>query len=64
MHNNRGVMKYKKKDNADFGYENNCHGLEKWQVEQLIAGMEVELDSVPATLKNKIEKCESKRSKK
>ena len=64
MHNNRGVMKYKKKDKADFGYENNCHGLEKWQVEQLIAGMEVELDSVPATLKNKIEKCESKRSKK
>jgi|TARA_A100001011_G_scaffold397490_1_gene498635 hypothetical protein len=57
-------MKYKKKDNADFGYENNCHGLEKWQVENLMAGMEVQLDSVPATLKNKIEKCESKRSKK
>tara|TARA_R100001463_G_scaffold2187_4_gene9327 strand:+ start:750 stop:923 length:174 start_codon:yes stop_codon:yes gene_type:complete len=57
-------MKYKKKDNADFGYENNCHGLDKWQVENLMAGMEVDLDSVPATLKNKIEKCSSKGSKK
>ena len=57
-------MKYKKKDNADFGYENNCHGLDKWQIENLMADMEVDLDSVPATLKNKIDKCSSKGSKK
>lgn len=64
MHNNRGIlMKYKKKIKDEIGFENNCHGLDKWQIEQLNAGMEVELDSVPESLKGKIQKNEKKRGK-
>jgi len=46
------------------GFENNCHGLKRWQIEQLNEGMDVKLETVPESIKDKFQNKSNKGSKK
>jgi hypothetical protein len=46
-------MKLKKGEHI--GFENNCYGLDRIQVEQLNSGKSVNLDSIPDEIKHKFQ---------
>lgn len=54
-------MKLKKGEHI--GFENNCYGLERIQVEQLNSGKSVNLDSIPEAIQHKFQKVKKQGSK-
>ena len=54
----------KLKEGEFLGFENNCHGLKRWQIEQLNEGMDVDLENIPKSIEDKFQKKNKKGSKK